>query len=645
MQDFRKFVKGPLGVTLLVVFTVPFIASGFYGYFTSSGSSDSLATVEGSAISSSAVSQRVQMMREQVRRQSPNVDPDMIEQFISPAMVLNSMVNNALLAEFAAGADMYVSEQQAGTIINQVPAFKGDDGKFDAALFEQFTRNQGMTPKQWVGDLRRDMVMAQVKNGFELTAFSLERELQEERRLGEQTRDITWLVKPVSDLVDQQTVTDEAVAAYYEQNADDFMIPERFRLAYLMLDPAAYRDDVTVTDEQVQEEYAARVAALETVAQQDQRRMAAHVMVSVGDNRSEAEAQQRIADAQAKLDAGASFADVAAEYSDDPVSARDGGKLGWLRKGDLPESLDQAVFALEPGQVSGVLSSDSGLHLVKLLEIEDREIPSLDDMREAIVTDLKQRNTDIRMNEDLAVLEELAFEHPDLQQPAESLGLEVQRTDWFSASAPKGVATLPGVLDAMMQPEIREDGLNSTAIELPGSRFLVFRIAETQAAELRPLADVRGAIVAALKREQALAELDQMMEQALAATADGAGLDSLAEQWGSAIESAADVRRQSSEPSIELVRNAFDVARVDAGDDGAIQVSRLANGDLAAFRVTAITDGGAEPLAAPQQAMALAELTRTQGQRSVRQTVAFLRDSFDVEINEARLKAQMEDAQ
>jgi hypothetical protein len=74
-------------------------------------------------------------------------------------------------------------------------------------------------------------------------------------------------------------------------------------------------------------------------------------------------------------------------------------------------------------------------------------------------------------------------------------------------------------------------------------------------------------------------------------------------------------------------------------------VSRLANGDLAAFRVTAITDGGAEPLAAPQQAMALAELTRTQGQRSVRQTVAFLRDSFDVEINEARLKAQMEDAQ
>lgn len=645
MQEFRKFVKGPLGIVMLTIMIIPFIATAFYGYFTGGPASDALAEIEGSTISGAAVNQRVQLMREQVRQQSPNVDPDMIEQFISPAMVLNSMVNNALLAEFAERADMYVSEQQAGAIINEVPAFKGADGKFDSALFERYTRNQGTTPRQWVGDLRRDMVMAQVKNGFELTAFSLERELQEERRLGEQTRDITWLVKPVAELAEAQEVSEEDIAAYYEQNADDFMLPERFKLSYLMLEPATYRDGITITDEQVEEEYAARSAALQAVAGQDQRRMAAHVLVNVDDSRSEAEAQQRIADAQARLDAGASFAEVAGEYSDDPVSARDGGKLGWLRKGDLPESLDQAVFALQPGQVSGVLKSDAGLHLVKLIDIEEREVPPLEDMREAIVADLKQRSVDIRMNEDLAVLEELAFEHPDLQQPAETLGLEVQSTDWFTASSPKGIAALPGVMDAMMQPEIRQDGLNSTAIELPGSRFLVFRIADTEAPELRPLEAVRGTVVAALQRQQALAELDALMEQALADTADGASLEELSASWGVALESAEGVRRQSAEPGIELVRNAFDVARVDAGEEGAIQVSRLANGDLAAFRVTAIEDGGQEPLAGANRKLALAELGRAQGQRSVRQVVTHLRDSLDVEINEARLQAQMEDVQ
>src|SRR5690606_29020012 len=127
MQQFRSFVKGPVGVVLLVLFTIPFIITGFYGYFTGTpAGGGAVAEVNGVEIRARELENQVQMMRQQLRQQSPTVDPAIIDSFIQPATVLSGLVNNQLLLSEAEDSNMRVSVEQAGRLVVQAPQFQQD---------------------------------------------------------------------------------------------------------------------------------------------------------------------------------------------------------------------------------------------------------------------------------------------------------------------------------------------------------------------------------------------------------------------------------------------------------------------------------------------------------------------------------------
>lgn len=486
MQSFRKFIRGPVGMVLLVLFVVPFIITGFYGYFESSGSADVVAEVEGAPIYGRQVNERVQQMRQQVRQQSPDVDPRLLDSFINAEMVLEGLISNELIALEARRADLAVSEDMAARMVYEVPQFRDENGQFSPDMFERFVRSQGMTQRSFISNLRRELVLNQARSGIEDTDFALPAEVGEQRRLAEQRRDIRYLRKNVAEVGAEHDVTDQEISDWYEANQASFLSPEALRLQYLVVDPALVEDSTELSEEQIEAEYEVRRAAMEQVAARAERRNAAHLQVSINDDRSEAQAQQRISSLQDRLNMGEDFAALAKEASDDVSTAAAGGDLGPVGRGDLPESMEQALFALQEGEVSQPVRTDSGYHLVKLISVRTRDLPAMEDSREDIIRDLHRRAAEMKAVEMADRLEELAFEHGDLQTPAAELGLEIQTSDWLTLASPTGLLAQAEVREAVVSPALRDQRLNSDLIQLADGRSLVVRIDEIKPAQPMP---------------------------------------------------------------------------------------------------------------------------------------------------------------
>lgn len=636
MQEFRRFVRGPVGKVLLAAIILPFVISGFYGYFTGGGSGDVVAEVEGSKITRSVVNQRVERVRDMLRQQSPNMDPSLLDSFVRPEMVLEGLVNEQLILAAAQNANLAFSEKQAARDIYQVPLFQ-EDGKFSEIRFERELRSRGMTPQGYIRGLRQDMVKEQYRTGFMATDFALPVELNEQRRLGEQIRDIRFTRLDLNALRSGFSVSDEDIRAYYEENQAEFMRPEEFKVAYVELDVQDYADQVSVSDEDVAAEYAVRRSIMEESGAGTSRKVA-HILIEINGDRDLEQAQARASEAAQAIAGGESFADVAARYSDDPGSANVGGDLGVVSKGALPEEMENAIASLEPGMVSEPVVTDAGVHLIQVSDVaREQDLPTLEELADQIRADLKQGRAETLLNEDVARLEELLYEHSDMVAPAEQVGVEVQTTDWVSLSALPEPLSAPQVQQALNSDQVRKDRHNSDLIETGPGNYLAVRIMDDKPAEALPLEDVSFAIRERLKGERAADKVQELSAQAEEKLQQGVTLEDIAALFDAEIEEQEGLQRGGAEPSMEVVSAAFALPRPADGENSAIELTRTGDGSLVAYQVTDVEDGNAEPLSEAQQQAALLELGNIEGQRNFRQVVALLRDEGDVDLYPERL--------
>lgn len=644
MQEFRRFIRGPVGKLLLAAIVIPFVAVPFLDYFSGSSSADTVAEVEGTTITRNAVNQRVERVRDMLRQQSPNMNPAMLDSFVRPQMVLDGMVNEQLIMSAAENAGMVFSVAQVTPQIQSQPLFQ-EDGKFSNVRFERELRARGMSPQGYIDGVRQDLLKEQYRSGFMVTDFALPAELNEQRRLGEQVRDIRYAQLDLNALRKSFSVSDEEVEAFYTDNQDEFMRPEEFRVAYVELLTDDYADKVSVSEDDVVAEYEVRKAIMEESAGNTARHVS-HILVEVNGDRDLDAAKSRAAEAAAAIAGGMSFADAAADYSDDPGSANDGGDLGVVSKGALPEEMEDAIATLEPNVVSKPVVSDAGVHLIKVTDVaEKREMPPLDQLAGQIRADLQKARAEALLSDDVATLEELLYEHGDLQTPAEQVNSQVQTTDWVPLSSLPAPLANPQVQQAISTEEVRRDGHNSDLIEVAPGHYLAVRIADEKPAEAMPLEDVSFAIRERLKGDMAADKAQTLFAEAEAKIAEGADLESVAGLFDTEVEEQDGLQRGGAEPSMEVVNGAFGLPRPAEGEVSDLALIRTGNGSVVAYQLTRVEDGNVEPLSQQQQAAALRELGNVEGQRNFRQVVAMLREEGSVDLFPSRLSPNADDAE
>ncbi|NRB69910.1 MAG: peptidylprolyl isomerase [Vibrio sp.] len=503
MDRLREGVNSIAVKIILGLIILSFVFAGVGSYIVG-GSNNSAAKVGNVEIGRGEFEQAYQNERNRMQAQLGDyfsnllADPSYVESFRKS--VLDRMINDLLLEQHAQALGLRVSDNQVRSMIVDMPQFQVD-GKFDQEIYQASLRRAGFTPDSFAEYLRRDLVRNQLLTAIQSSDFSLEGEVDAQSKLLTQTREIKKVTLSLSEFASKAELSESEINDYYTQNSDRYTRPEQVKVAYIELSAQQLKDAVQISDEQAKQYYQDH---LDKYSSQEQRRVS-HILIQ-GDDKAKA---QSILD---QLNAGADFAALAEEKSDDFGSASEGGSLGWIERDVMDPAFEEAAFALKKaGDVTGLVKSDFGYHIIKLDELKGSVVKPYDEVAAEIKQELKDQQAIDQFYELQSELEKVAFEYPDsLDDAARAVKAKIQATDFISqADAPELLKT-PAVMQAILSPEVKEDGLNSEVIEVAPEHVIVVRVEDTRDETVLPLEDVREQVTTALakvKGEQSAIEL------------------------------------------------------------------------------------------------------------------------------------------
>lgn len=548
-----------------------------------------IAKVNGEEISRFQLSQSVdQQRRAMIQQMGENYDPSLIDDKQLRDNVLQSLIERALLLQAAKSGKMDVSDASLDQLILSIPDFQ-QDGRFDQERFQMVLRSVGMTPLQFRGVLREDILLNQMQSGIAGTEFVTAAEIRKLNSLERQTRDLSWLKLPAGQVRDSIQPSDDEITAYYDSHADRFMTEEQVVIQYVVMEKSALKSDISISDRELREEYYLYADQLKETARD--KHQVATILIETGDRRSLEEARGRAAEVEKKLSEGADFAELAREYSDDPITAGKGGELGMVEAGFFGDAFDDAMAELEIGEVSEPVETEFGLQILTVTGREKAAIPSFGEMREQLLSDRRVQEVNTLFLDQGRLLADISFEAADLVQPAEQLGLKLQVSEPFGRNGgTTEITSNPRVIAQAFDEEVLELGANSELIELTPEKVLVLRVKDHYQPEQKPLADVRDQIVQALKAGQANDKLQEQADAMIAQLKEGADRDTVGKEAGQDWVHSVKAPRNLQGAPQQLLATAFKMPHPAEGESSYAKVE-LANGDVAVVMLTAVYAG------------------------------------------------------
>ena len=602
LQKMRAGAQGVVAkvVVGLIVFVLAVTGFGAIQFF--SGGEPVAATVNGDDITQRSLELESARQRAVQRSQLGDEVPDeLLDRLINPRAVLESLIVNTLIEQFAGDLDLSVSEQAVQARIRE--SFAGVEG-FDDAMYRNWLAGFGHTPSSYQAEQAARLLQLQVTASVGETGFVTKRELSHTARILDQRRDIAYLLFDIDSFAAGVEVSDEDVEGHYGDFIDDYMTPERFDFDYVRLERAPLEADIVVEESAVELAYQDEIAALP-----EPRRHAAHILLEVNEERSAADAADILSRAREEIEGGASFEDRARALSDG--AAEDGGDLGLVGRDILPKPLEDALWALSPGEMAEPVETEYGVHLIKLIEIEEVDVPTSAERREDIEAELRREEGNRRFDELLREVDELAFEEGDsLAGLQESYGLDVLALEGVTRSTRTGILATSAVHQAAFGDEVLAEGYNSPAVATPDAG-IVIRLRQRHPPTERPLDEVRAEIREQLAVERARQLTEDAAFDALTRLADGATPTELANETGIEWQRADGTERMNQSVPAEILAVGFEMAAPDEGQRES-DIAALASGSRALVVLSDVRLGDYS---------AMSELDRTSLARSLAQLV------------------------
>ncbi|MCE2459403.1 MAG: SurA N-terminal domain-containing protein [Pseudomonadales bacterium] len=577
LQKMRAGAQGIFAKVLVALIVFVLAVTGFGAIQLFSGGEPIAATVNGDDITQRVLELETQRERAvQRNRLGDEVSDELLDRLIDPRVVLESLVVKTLTQQFARDLDLSVSEGAVQRRIRE--SFAGVEG-FDDAMYRNWLAGFGHTPSSYQTDQAERLLQNQVNASLAETSFVTPRELRRNARILGQRRDIAYLLFDVESFAAEVEVGDQEIEEHYGNFLDDYMTPEKFDFEYLEIPRGPLEAEVVIEEAAIELAYQDEIAAMP-----EPTRRAAHILLEVNDERSVEDAIAVLSEVGTAIEAGASFEERARAISEDP-SADQGGDLGSIGKDVLPPALETALWSLSPGEVSAPVETEFGVHLIKLVDIDDVDIPSLAERAAAIGNDLRRQEADTRFEELLREADELAFEDGDtLGGLEERYGVEVQALDGVMRSSRTGIFADAAVRQAAFGDEVLVEGFNSPAVATADAA-VVIRLRQRHPPTERPLDEVREEIGGRLALERARRQTEDAAFDALTQLADGSTPAELADATGITWQRADGTARSDQSVPAEIRARAFEMAAPDPGE-ATSDIAALANGSRALVRLS-----------------------------------------------------------
>ena len=492
--------------------------------------------------------------------------------------VLEDMIRSKLILADARDHGAAVSPDQLRKVISAIPLFQ-DNGQFSPQRYEEFLKNRYRSAADFEAELSDDILVRGQLNSVAGTQFVSHGVVDRMAALLSEGRALQSLTLKPSDFAAEVKTDDAAIKAYYDANAKRFRTPESVKLDYVVLSQDALAQSVKVSDAEVQKYFDQHKAELAS-----EQRRASHILLTVPKGAKPEQKAKIKADAEAILKEvranPAKFADIAKAKSQDPGSAEKGGDLGLNARGMMVKPFDDAVFSMKPGQISDLVETEYGFHIIRLDEVKTQ---GLDAVKAAIVDKLQKQKAAAQFRDQADKLNEVAYQQADsLKGVVDALKLEVKHSGWLQRSQPAKDDLLGNekLLAAAFSDDVLKKKHNSEAVDVGGGRLVVVRVAEHQPERQRPVADVREDIKRELVEREGAKLADKKGQALLADLKAGKGVD--AQKWGAeqtvsrrapASLAAADVRAVFSVAAAKLP--AFAGVRHDAGEYVIYRVNKV----------------------------------------------------------------------
>ncbi|MBI1175346.1 MAG: peptidylprolyl isomerase [Sideroxydans sp.] len=578
MFDFVHEKKRLVQIVLLLII-LPFAFWGVDSYRKTSGSGDALATVNGERITQQDFDNALKQQQDRMRSlMGANYDPAMFNQPAVRYSILDNLVSQRLLQSNAQSAGLAVSDEQLAQVIAGIEAFQ-KDGKFDKQQYEAVLGRQNLSPLTFESRVREQLAMNQLAEAYNQNGYASNTVADNLIRLNEQQRVVSVAQISPDAFLKQASVSDAEIKNYYEKNQQEFRTPEQARVEYVTFSADALLPQVKVGDDEVRQYYQDHQAEFGTQEQRD----AAHILISVAAQASAAEKQAAKAKAERILQQvrqyPAKFAELAKKFSEDPGSASSGGDLGFFGRGMMVKPFEDAVFSLKPGEISGLVQSDFGFHIIKLLAARPARFKPLAEVRSSIEQLLKQNKAGDKFAELADKFSDTVYEQSDSLKPAaELVKMPVQQSGWLSKGNAGSLPWTEKALQAVFSDDVLKEKRNSTAVEVAPNMLLAVRLLEHKTASTRPLAEVAAEIRQKLLNQQALELATKQGQAVLAQLQHG---DKVTLNWKAAqtvtraqragLEAAlvnlvfrADMDKLPAYVGMESIRGGYVLARVEA---------------------------------------------------------------------------------
>jgi peptidyl-prolyl cis-trans isomerase D len=462
-----------------------------------------------------------------------------------PSMTMQSLINHTLLERVAEKMGIVVTDREVLDRIQAIPAFRREDGSFvGAQLYERILRANQSSPEEFEASLRSSLLVEKLMEALQSGIVIPNAELEREYRRRNESASFEVLFVPLDKVLDKVTVSDADAHAYYDAHHDRFTHPEQRQLQYLLVDNSRLDRGLTVPDAQIAEYYKSHTSEFTTPEEVH----ASHILIrpktmdDAGWKAAEARAKEVDAKAHA---AGADFAALARQYSDDQGSKANGGDLGWFPRGRMVKEFENAVFALKPGQVSGLVKSQFGYHIIKLEARKPAGVRPLDEVRDEIRAKLVEGMADAEGNRRATALRE-KIDAAKLTTEAQwhTLTSDVVTSNLTPYFA-KG-ETIPGL---GRDPELLSE-VNAAKVGFIGGPrrsargWIVYRVAHVRPAGTTPFAEAEAEAKEGAKHAKALELLSKELEGERSSLAAGP-LESQASALGGTVQKVTDHKRDT----------------------------------------------------------------------------------------------------
>lgn len=519
LEKFRSYAQTKAAKIILALILVPFALFGIDSYLNQAGNNLSIAKVNGYKIALPEYNRAIENVRNRIMSEGKKVDPAMFDSFEFKESIIDGLITKQLLNNDIKKSRFRITDQQLSQYIIGMPEFQ-KDGKFSQEIYDKVLQNNQLTPKKFEESIRNDLLIQQVRDGLQKLTFIPPNNLAETLKATSQQREISIAEFKTKEYMTKVNIAEKDMQAFYDQNKSKFLAPEQVKAEFVVFSLANILPTIIVTEDEIKSFYKANADKY----QNQQQREASHILITASKNAPPAEKAKAKAKAEDVLNQirknPKQFEELATKYSQDPESAKKGGDLGSFGRGMMVKPFDDAVFSMKANEISNIVESNFGYHIIKLTKIIG-EGGGFDAMRPQIKAELIYQKGQEKF---AALAEEFSNkvyeQSSSLDAVSKRFNLPIQKTDWISRNDSDKFFKNEALMSALYSKESIKDHRNTEAIEVTPNNLISARVADYKAQSTKPFADVRKNIEDYLKFESAKKMVASEGESALKSLTD-----------------------------------------------------------------------------------------------------------------------------